>query len=99
MGKRQITIKQSVADAVAEVSWFIESKGLVKTAEKYSENIYDFIEKLADTRKSYPLCRDAERAIFGFKCISFNRKYTVVFIETDQEIVVCEFVPSKLIYW
>lgn len=99
MGKRQIIIKQSVADAIAEVSWFIESKGLVKTAEKYSDNIYDFIEKLADTRKSYPLCRDAARAILGFKCIPFNRKYTFVFVESDQEIIVCEFLASKLIYW
>jgi hypothetical protein len=99
MGKRQIIIKQSVADAIAEVSWFIESKDLIKTAEKYAENIYDFIEKLADTRKKHPLCRDTERAILGFKCVNFNRKYTVVVLETDQEIIVCEFLPSKMIYW
>jgi hypothetical protein len=99
MGKRKIIVKQSVADSIAKVSWFIESKGLIDTAEKYADAIYDFFDYMADDRKVYSLCRDKQRALLGYKCISYRRKYTVVFIETDEEIIVCEFSPSKLIHW
>ena len=99
MGKRKVIVKKSVADAIAQVSWFIESKGLLGTAENYVDAIYDFFETIADDRKSYPFCRDRVRALLGYKCVSFRRKYTVIFIETKKEIIICEFIPSKLIYW
>jgi hypothetical protein len=99
MGKRKVIVKRTVADAIAQVSWFIESKGLVDTAEKYASSIYDFFETMADNQKSYPLCREAGRALLGYKCIPFKRKYTIVFIENEKEIIICEFIPSKLIYW
>ena len=28
-----------------------------------------------------------------------KKKYTVVFIESDDELIICEFISSKLIYW
>jgi hypothetical protein len=37
MGKRKVVVKQSVADSIAEIAWFIESKGLIATAEKFSD--------------------------------------------------------------
>ncbi len=99
MGKRKITIKQSVANSIAQVAWYIESQGMVVTAERFSDSVYDFFEQVSDERKSYRICRDPERAVLGFKCLSFNKKYTIVFIETKTEINICEFIPSKLIRW
>lgn len=99
MGQREIIIKQSVADSIAEIAWFIESKGLAATAEKFADGVYDFFIKLSDSRKKYALCRDTQRAIIGYKCIPYKKKYTVVFLESDDEIIICEFLPSKNIYW
>jgi hypothetical protein len=99
MGKRKVIIKQSVAHAISEVAWFIESKGMIATADKFVDSIYDFIEGLADDRKVHPLCRDPNRHSLGFKCRSFKKKYTVVFLETESELTICEFIPSKLIKW
>lgn len=99
MGNRKITIKESVAESIAAISWFIESKGLVVTAEKFTDNIYDFIIKLSNDKKSYPVCRDPERSALGYKCITYKKKYTIVFIETDDELIICEFISSKIIYW
>ncbi len=99
MGSRKVTIKESVAQSIAEISWYIESKGLFETATKYVDEIYDFLLKLSDARKTHALCRDPERALLGFKCISYKKKYTVVFIETNEEIIFCEFLPSKNIHW
>ncbi len=75
MGKRKITVKQSVADSIAQVSWFIESKGLISTADKYVDSIYDFFDSMADDRKSYSICRDNQRSLLGYKCISLKKIY------------------------
>ncbi|OCX52203.1 hypothetical protein BEL04_12005 [Mucilaginibacter sp. PPCGB 2223] len=99
MGFRQVIIRESVAYAIAEVSWYLESEGLLATAEKFSNEAYDFISALGDSRKGYRLCRDPERNLMGYKCISYRKKYTIVFVELDTEIIVCEFILSKLIYW
>ena len=92
-------MQEKAAEGIASIAWFIESKGMLATAEKFSDAVYDFIETMADTRKSYAVCRESSMAALGYKCISFRKKYTVVFIETDYEIIICEFISSKLIYW
>lgn len=71
-------------------SWFIESKGMLATAEKFVDSIYDFIEGLADDRKVHPVCRDPDRHAPGFKGRSFKRKYTLVFLETESELTMCD---------
>jgi hypothetical protein len=99
VGQREVIIKESVADSIAEIAWYIESKGLVATAEKFADDIYDFFIKLADSRRSHAICRDPERALIGYKCIPYKRKYTVVFLESEDELIICEFVSSKNIHW
>ena len=99
MGKRKTSIKESVATNIAAIAWYIESKGLIATAEKFSDDAYAFIEKLADNRRSHAICRDPQRALIGYKCISYKKKYTIVFLETDEEVIICEFLPSKNIHW
>ncbi len=97
MGRRKIRLKKSVTHNISNIAWFIESKGMV--AEKFVDEIYDFFEKLADPRRSYSTCQEPARATLGYKCIFYKKKYTIVFIETDQEIFICEFVSSKMIRW
>ncbi|MEO8819555.1 MAG: hypothetical protein ABI267_04190 [Ginsengibacter sp.] len=99
MGRRKIIIKQAAADNIAAISWFIESKGLIETANKFTDDAYDFFIEISDKIKSYSICRDPGRAILGYKCISFKKKYTIVFIESENELIICEFISSKLIYW
>ena len=92
-------VKQSVAESIAAIAWYIESKGMITTAEKFTDNVYDFFLKLADVNKSYALCREPQRAALGYKCVAYKKKYTVVFIETNTELIICEFISSKLIHW
>lgn len=99
MGGRKVIVKQSVAESIAAISWYIESKGLVSTAEKFSDDIYNQFQKLADTRKSYAICREPERASLGYKCVPYKKKYVIVFIESEKELIICEFISSKLIIW
>ena len=99
MGLRKVSIRESAATSIAEISWYLESEGLLATAEKFTDEAYDFIAKLGDNRKGYRTCRDPERSSLGYKCIPYKKKYTVVFIELEDEIIVCELVLSKFIYW
>ncbi|MBS1662533.1 MAG: hypothetical protein JST68_15935 [Bacteroidetes bacterium] len=48
---REIVIKESVAKNIANIAWYLESEGLIATAEKFVDDIYDFIDKLSDSRK------------------------------------------------
>ncbi len=72
---------------------------MLATAEKFADDIYDYFLKLADIRKSYAVCREPARAALGYKCISYKKKYTIVLIESDKEIIICEFISSKLLNW
>src|SRR5256885_2223679 len=99
MGSRKVTIKESAAEGIAAVAWFIESKGMIGTAEKFTDNVYDYFVKLADKTVSYAVCRVPKKAALGYKCVPYKKKYTIVFIETDDELIICEFISSKMIYW
>ena len=61
MGFRKVIVKQSAAETIAEISWYLESEGLLATAEKFTDDAYDFIEKLGDSRKGYRPCREPIR--------------------------------------
>ncbi len=98
MVKRLVVVKESAAHSIAEIAWYIESKGLVATAEKFADDAYSFIEKISDSRRNHAICRDTERAQIGYKCVTFKKKYTFVFLETDTELMICEFIPSKNIH-
>ena len=99
MGSRKTVVRQSAAENIAAISWYIESKGMLLTAEKFSDDVYDYFLKLADDRKAYAICREPARAALGYKCIPYKKKYTIVLIESDKELIICEFISSKLIHW
>lgn len=99
MGYRKVIVRQSVAKSIAEIAWYLESEGLLATADKFTDGVYDFMANLGNKRKGHRFCRDAQRLKLGYKCVTYKKKYTIVFIELDTEIIVCEFVLSKFIYW
>ncbi len=99
MGRRKVRIRRTAAENIAAIALYIESKGMVATAEKFADNVYNYIDRLADTRKSYRSCKEPSRAVLGYKCIPYKKKYTIVFIELKVELIICEFISSKLIYW
>lgn len=99
MGFRKVIVKQVAAENIAAIAWFIESKGMLATAEKFIDDAYDFFINLSRDIKTYKICRDPERALLGYKCLPYKKKYTLVFIETQTEIIICEFISSRSIYW
>lgn len=99
MGSRKIVVRESAAESISSIAWYIESKGMLATAEKFTDDVYDYLLKLADDRKSYAICREPARAALGYKCIPYKKKYTIVLVESDKEVIISEFISSKLIHW
>lgn len=97
MGKRKIIVTENAINNIAEISWFIEGKGMLATSEKYIQNIFKQIEKLSNDTLNHSFCRDKTRNQLGQKCINLKKKYTIVFLETDFEIIILEIIPSKMI--
>jgi plasmid stabilization system protein ParE len=69
MGYRKVVVKQTAAQSIAAIAWYIESKGMITTAEKFSDQIYDYFLKLSSTTRSYALCREPQRAALRYKCV------------------------------
>jgi plasmid stabilization system protein ParE len=99
MGSRKIKVRPAAAENIAAIALYIESKGMVAIAEKFADDVYNYILALADARKSYHKCKEPARAALGYKCIPYKKKYTIVLIESEAELIICEFISSKLIYW
>ncbi|MBS4063890.1 MAG: hypothetical protein KGZ74_04990 [Chitinophagaceae bacterium] len=98
MGKRKVTILDTAADAVAEVAFFVEAKGMPQTAKKFVTEAFDFFESLSDERMEHRQCSYPLWKSLNYRCVSY-RKYTVAYLYFSNEIVICEFVPSKLLHW
>lgn len=99
MGKTKIVFLDTFIEDIASISFFIESNGLPQTAILYKEKVYDFIEKLDFDTIDYPFCREPERASLDLKCVQFTKKYTIVFYQMEDEVIITEFVASKMIHW
>jgi hypothetical protein len=80
-----------------QISFFIQSKGLKSTAIKFANAVYDFIESRDFQFVEYPICKDPQRADLDMKCIIYKRKFTIVFYQFKDEVIVLQFIPSKMI--
>lgn len=79
MGKTKIIFLDTFIENIASISFFIESKGFPQTAIDYKNRVYDFIENIEFDKIDFQICRDPDRAVQSLKCISFSKKYNVVF--------------------
>jgi hypothetical protein len=99
MGKRKVTILEPASEAVAEVAFFIESEGLPQTAKKFVAEAFEFFSELSDERIEHKACSYPLWKNLNYRCITYRKKYVVAYLSLKDEIVICEFVSSKLIYW
>ncbi len=99
MARRKVIVKESASENIAAIAAFIVSKGMISTAIKFVDEVHDFIYRLGDDKRSYPICQDPKRKLERYKCVNYKKKFTIVLIESDVEIIICDFISSQLIYW
>ena len=97
MGKRKVTILEPAVTAVAEIALFIESEGLPQTAKKFVDEVFEFLEKLSDKRIEHKPCNYSQWKRLNYRCVTYKKKYVVAYLSQEKEIVICDFVSSKLL--
>ncbi len=97
MGKRKISILEPAATAIAEIAWFIEHKGLPDTAKKFVNDAFNFFEKLSDERVLHKPCSYTEWKTLKYRCVPYKNKYIVAYLCHEKEIIICDFVSSKIL--
>lgn len=97
MGKRKVSILEPAADAVADIALFIEGKGMPETAKKFVDEAFEFFEKLSDERIEHKPCNYNNLwKYLDYRCVSY-KKYVVAYLSQQYEIIICDFVASKLL--
>jgi plasmid stabilization system protein ParE len=99
MGKRKVRILDTASIAVAEIAFFIEGKGLPQTAKKFVDEAFKFFDRLSDSVLEHKPCMYEPWRELEYRCVPYKKKYTVAYLSKDKEIVICEFISSKLIHW
>ena len=97
MGKRKVSILEPASTAVAEISLFIESKGLPQTAKKFVDEAFAFFEQLSGDRITHKPCTYSIWKWLDYRCITYKKKYVVAYLSQPNEIVICDFVSAKLL--
>jgi len=97
MGKRQVSILQTAATAVAEIAFFIENKGMPASAKKFTDEAFQFFDTLADDRIEYRKCIYKKWRALDYRCVTYKKKYAIAFISGLTEITICDFVVAKLL--
>lgn len=97
MGKRKISILEPASTAVAEIAWFIENKGMPQTAKKFVDDVFLFFERLSDERVIHKPCNYNRWKDLEYRCVPYKRKYVVAYLCQQKEIIICDFVASKLL--
>ncbi len=98
MGKRKVSILEPAATAIAEIAYFIEGKGLPYTAKKFVDEAFSFFEKLSDDFIEHKPCSYPAWKKLKYRCITYKKKYSIAYLSLRKEIVICEFVSSKLLH-
>lgn len=99
MGKRKVSILEPAASAVAEIAFFIESEGLPQTAKKFIADVFEFFETLSDDITVHKPCKYELWQRLNYRCVPYKKKYSIAYLSMKDEIVICEFISSKLIHW
>lgn len=97
MGKRKVSILEPASTAVAEVAWFIESKGLPQTAKKFVIDAFIFFDTLSDERIVHKPCSYKKWKDLDYRCVPYKKKYVIAYLSQQKEVVICDFVAAKLL--
>lgn len=97
MAQREVTILDKAAREVAYIAYFIETKGLPETSKKFVDNAFSFFNRLRDSRIKHKPCSFYIWKEEGYRCANFRKKYVVAYLDLENEVVICDFAPHKIL--
>lgn len=97
MAQRQVSILSKASEEVANIAYFIDSQGMPIIAKKFVDECFLFFEKLSSPQIKHRLCKNVIWRIQEYRCANFKKKYAVAYLDTEKEIVICDFALQKLL--
>lgn len=96
-GKKAQVVFSSVAhDQIYIIMLYIAEKGYPKTAEKFSEQLYNFGISLGVYPDKYPLCKRKPFLKRGLRCAPF-KKYVFIYSTQNNEVRILSVIHSSRI--
>jgi len=68
-----------------------------QTAKKFVKEVFVFFEKLSDATIEYRPCTYNQWKNLKYHCVTYKKKYVVAYLSQEKEIIICDFVSSKLL--
>jgi hypothetical protein len=97
MGKRKITILDQVVEEIARTAFYIEGEGLPQTAKKFVDEAFKFFEHLSNEKIIHRPCSYPPWNLLNYRCANFHKKYSVAYLDSSEEIIICDFALQKLL--
>lgn len=97
MAQRKVSILDKAAEEVAYVAYFIESKGLPNTAKKFVAETFVFFQALGNSKIKHKPCDFPAWREAGYRCANFRKKYVVAYLDSADEVIICDFVLQKVL--
>ena len=97
MGKRKITILDTVVDEIARTAFYIEGQGLPQTAKRFVDEAFHFFERLSLEKITHRPCSYQPWKLLNYRCTNFRKKYSVAYLDSSEEIIICDFALQKLL--
>ncbi len=97
MGKRKITILDRTVEEIASIAYYIESKGMPKTAKLFVADVFEFIETLNDERIIHKPCKYFLWQIHDYRCVNYKKKFVIAYLDNEEEIIICDFAAQKIL--
>lgn len=97
MAQRKVSILDQAAEEVAYVAFFIESQGVPKTAKRFVAEAFKFFQTLGGTQITHRPCKFVEWREEGYRCANFRKKYVVAYLDSEDEVIICDFAIQKLL--
>ncbi len=89
---KRLIIKKRAENAIYRVAQYLASEYFPSTGEKFIHEVIDFCQQYPGLNIQYPLCKNKVLAKHGFSCLTYKRKWVVVFKCTPTEFIVYRFV-------
>ena len=97
MAQRQVSILSKASEEVANIAYYVESQGMPTTAKKFVDECFQFFEKLSNPKIKHRPCKNIVWKIQEYRCANFRKKYVVAYLDTEDEIIICDFTLLKLL--
>lgn len=95
MFRRKVSVREPVLTRIAAIAFYIQDQGLVQTALKFFDDIFDLLAGLSEKCVTHRPCSFPDWRQKNYRCATFRKKYSVAYLDLLHEIIVSDFAVTK----